>query len=355
MGGKKIDDCHRHSYFSFLTFYSFHFHFLSNQTTSTFFFGFRQRYPEHSTMGSSNSTEALQIDIEATQADLDLGGLTPTDAGNQHEVVLKPNGGIYFRTYGFACTVHQRSEMHRCNGISVCAKAGDCRISKVMSGSAAARAGLYAGDIIKTTNGNKLPNGSDLLDIIHSMSTVPHLALGVKRRLRAGSGGSSVRRISAAGAGRVEGANGNGRSERSGTNRYRRRGGRRSPQLQFESHRMPSQPLAALHGDADWYAIEDAGEGGSSAGASLPLADNRQPAPCKPAGYDHALPLRDYTEITECKICFAAAKDTVLVPCGHQTCGQCAQRLRWPYSWQTVPTQCPFCRVNIERSVKVFE
>ena len=48
---------------------------------------------------------------------------------------------------------------------------------------------------------------------------------------------------------------------------------------------------------------------------------------------------------TECVICFTAARDCVLVPCGHaHTCMQCSEAL----------TSCPFCREAVERVIRLY-
>ena len=51
------------------------------------------------------------------------------------------------------------------------------------------------------------------------------------------------------------------------------------------------------------------------------------------------------SEETECVICFAAARDCVLVPCGHAyTCMQCGGAL----------ASCPMCRAAVERAIRLY-
>ena len=51
------------------------------------------------------------------------------------------------------------------------------------------------------------------------------------------------------------------------------------------------------------------------------------------------------SEETECVICFAAARDCVLVPCGHaHTCMQCGGAL----------ASCPMCRAAVERAIRLY-
>ena len=51
------------------------------------------------------------------------------------------------------------------------------------------------------------------------------------------------------------------------------------------------------------------------------------------------------SEETECVICFAAARDCVLVPCGHaHTCMQCGGAL----------ASCPMCRSAVERAIRLY-
>ena len=51
------------------------------------------------------------------------------------------------------------------------------------------------------------------------------------------------------------------------------------------------------------------------------------------------------SEETECVICFAAARDCVLVPCGHaHTCMQCGGLL----------ASCPMCRSAVERAIRLY-
>ena len=45
-----------------------------------------------------------------------------------------------------------------------------------------------------------------------------------------------------------------------------------------------------------------------------------------------------------CAICYDAPKDTVLVPCGHQTCAACAVRL----------ATCAVCRQDVAQTVRTF-
>ena len=45
-----------------------------------------------------------------------------------------------------------------------------------------------------------------------------------------------------------------------------------------------------------------------------------------------------------CAICYDAPKDTVLVPCGHQTCAACAVRL----------VTCAVCRQDVSQTVRTF-
>ena len=51
------------------------------------------------------------------------------------------------------------------------------------------------------------------------------------------------------------------------------------------------------------------------------------------------------SDVLLCGICMDARKDTVLVPCGHQACRQCAAQLM----------DCHVCRVRIERHVRTFD
>lgn len=48
-----------------------------------------------------------------------------------------------------------------------------------------------------------------------------------------------------------------------------------------------------------------------------------------------------YEDKYDCRICFANAKDVVLIPCGHFLCHVCVGRVQ----------QCPMCRVRIQRSI----
>ena len=51
------------------------------------------------------------------------------------------------------------------------------------------------------------------------------------------------------------------------------------------------------------------------------------------------------SEETEGVICFAAARDCVLVPCGHAyTCMQCGGAL----------ASCPMCRAAVERAIRLY-
>jgi hypothetical protein len=51
------------------------------------------------------------------------------------------------------------------------------------------------------------------------------------------------------------------------------------------------------------------------------------------------------SEETECVICFTAARDCVLVPCGHaHTCMQCGGAL----------ASCPMCRSAVERAIRLY-
>ena len=48
----------------------------------------------------------------------------------------------------------------------------------------------------------------------------------------------------------------------------------------------------------------------------------------------------------ECKICFSAAINTVLVPCGHRAmCLSCAERL----------DECPYCKAKISLAQQCFD
>ena len=291
------------------------------------------------------------------------------------------------RTFGFACKVQQRNETIRCNKEAFTLKAGETRVIKVLVGSAAARSGLKAGDIVRYTNGQKLPRTADLLDIIHSMSTVPNLVLCVTRRLRYGRSESPPRRTSASSSGRggpTSGGSGHLAQQRASNQeqqsqpRSRSRGYSASgapanaasrqypgrirnqipgtasirasrPSMLGVQHEHPDVSTAAGEDGADGWADHDEGEeeddisNGPLPPWSLKSAEQTLPPP------------RDYSEQSECKICFAAHKNTVLIPCGHQTCSDCAQRLRWPYSWKTVPVPCPFCRMSIKSSVQTYE
>jgi Tfp pilus assembly protein FimV len=56
------------------------------------------------------------------------------------------------------------------------------------------------------------------------------------------------------------------------------------------------------------------------------------------------------TEETMCVVCFDAAKDHLIVPCGHQcVCAGCAEQLT-----KTRTPTCPVCREPIQQTVKVF-
>ena len=46
----------------------------------------------------------------------------------------------------------------------------------------------------------------------------------------------------------------------------------------------------------------------------------------------------------QCPVCWDAAKDTVLVPCGHQACGGCAALLE----------HCPTCRAVVTQCMRTF-
>jgi hypothetical protein len=55
-------------------------------------------------------------------------------------------------------------------------------------------------------------------------------------------------------------------------------------------------------------------------------------------------------EETMCVVCFDAAKDHLIVPCGHQcVCAGCAEQLT-----KTITPTCPVCRQPIQHTVKVF-
>ena len=46
----------------------------------------------------------------------------------------------------------------------------------------------------------------------------------------------------------------------------------------------------------------------------------------------------------QCNVCMVAAKDTVFDPCGHFTCGECAEKLQL----------CPTCREPISKRIKAY-
>ena len=48
----------------------------------------------------------------------------------------------------------------------------------------------------------------------------------------------------------------------------------------------------------------------------------------------------------KCQICFDATVRSVLVPCGHMMCPECAAKIRGK--------KCPFCRCKFQQIVKVF-
>lgn len=50
-----------------------------------------------------------------------------------------------------------------------------------------------------------------------------------------------------------------------------------------------------------------------------------------------------YESKYECRICMSNQKDTVLIPCGHFLCGECALKV----------TECPMCRAQIGRTLQL--
>ena len=78
------------------------------------------------------------------------------------------------------------------------------------------------------------------------------------------------------------------------------------------------------------------------------------PTAAAAAAASHALDLRGggeggrdaLSEASECVVCFAAARDCVLVPCGHaHVCMQCGGTL----------ASCPMCRSPVERAIRLYE
>ena len=58
-----------------------------------------------------------------------------------------------------------------------------------------------------------------------------------------------------------------------------------------------------------------------------------------------------YKNKLECKICFDATVNTVLLPCGHACCCQdCSVRLKFA-TWDT---KCPICRARIQNISMLF-
>lgn len=48
-------------------------------------------------------------------------------------------------------------------------------------------------------------------------------------------------------------------------------------------------------------------------------------------------------KIYDCAVCMDNPKNTAIVPCGHQFCAQCAQRLH----------RCPMCRGRIQHRLRL--
>ena len=49
-------------------------------------------------------------------------------------------------------------------------------------------------------------------------------------------------------------------------------------------------------------------------------------------------------ELLLCCVCMSRRVGTVLCPCGHMTCSNCAHKI----------SECPLCRTEVERRQKVF-
>ena len=54
--------------------------------------------------------------------------------------------------------------------------------------------------------------------------------------------------------------------------------------------------------------------------------------------------LEVYKEAALCAICLDRAKSCVLIPCGHQFCGKCADRV----------DACPICRSTVSQRVRTY-
>ena len=51
----------------------------------------------------------------------------------------------------------------------------------------------------------------------------------------------------------------------------------------------------------------------------------------------------------ECPVCLDRARDTAFIPCGHQTCAECAGRISSARSYR-----CPVCRGPSSGTLRVF-
>ena len=84
--------------------------------------------------------------------------------------------------------------------------------------------------------------------------------------------------------------------------------------------------------------------------APAPTPEPRaEPAPrCEPAPRAEPAPERS-SGTDECPVCLDRGRDTAFIPCGHQTCAECAGRISSARSYR-----CPVCRAPSSGTLRVF-